>query len=341
MSAPPDSNPPSPADEVRAMARQTFRSGLAGEAPVQKHQAPQTGRQRYPFRLLAALALVPLACAAWIISGYRSGGAPATETAGNDPLADEAALLAASGPGMRVYRLSPAPEIRVLLFSSLTLQGHTLNRIGAFVEKAGMPRDRVVNDTELDGAIANGHDSVETYYYGHDYRAADLARFFATAGADHIDLRPEEIALRQVLVREGLLAPGAQGAIISLPPPGNDGIRDAHGRAAILRHEISHGVYFTNPAYAAYVQRFWDSVMDADERQKLRHFLGSEGYDTANDDLIRNESQAYLVFTPDKRFFSAAAIGMSGSETAALQQKFLDGMPVAWLKSAALAQDIP
>jgi hypothetical protein len=330
MSAPPDSNPPTPAEELRAMARQTFRSGLAGEAAKQKQPAALRGRKRYSFRLLAVLALVPVA--AWMATGYHPREAPATDAAGGDPLADEAALLAAGGPGMQVYRLTPAPAIRVLLFSSLVLQGHTLNRIGAFVEKAGMPRDRVVSDAELDAAIANGHDSAETYYYGHDYRAADLARFFATADGEHIHLRPEEIALRQVLAREGMLAHGAQGAIISLPPPGNDGIRDAHGRAAILRHEISHGVYFTDPAYAAYVRHFWDSVMDAGERQKFRRFLGSEGYDTGNDDLIRNESQAYLVFTPDKRFFSAAAVGMTDAETAALQQKFLEGMPVAWLR---------
>jgi hypothetical protein len=332
MSAPPDSNPPSPAEEVRAMARRTFRSGLPGEAPKRKPGAPERAHKRYPFPLLAALALVPVACAAWMVAGHHPHEAPASFAAGGDKLADEPALLAASGPGMQVYRLTQAPEIRVLLFSSLTLQGNTLNRIGAFVEKAGMPRDRVVTDAELDGAIANGHDSAETYYYGHDYRAADLARFFAIADGEHIVLRPEEIALHQVLVREGLLAPGAVGAIISLPPPGNDGIRDAHGRAAILRHEIAHGVYFTDPAYAAYVRHFWESVMDAGERQKFRSFLGSEGYDTGNDDLIRNETQAYLVFTPDKRFFSAAAVGMPDSETAALQQKFLDNMPVPWLR---------
>jgi hypothetical protein len=129
------------------------------------------------------------------------------------------------------------------------------------------------------------------------------------------------------------------GAIISLPPPGDDGIRDAHGRAAILRHEISHGVYFTDPAYAAYVRRFWDTVLDAGERDKFRRFLGGEGYDTANDDLMRNETQAYLVFTPDRRFFSAGAVGLGDAETAALQRKFIEAMPVAWLKAAALQPD--
>ncbi len=167
MSAPPDSNPPSPADEVRAMARQTFGAGLARpglkrEVPKQKQQAAERRRKRYPFRLIAVLALMPVACAAWMVSGYHPREAPAAQAAGGDPLADEAALLAANGPGMQVYRLTPAPEIRVLLFSSLTLQGRTLNRIGAFVEKAGMPRDRVVDDAELNRAIANGHDSVET-----------------------------------------------------------------------------------------------------------------------------------------------------------------------------------
>jgi hypothetical protein len=336
MSAPPDRKPPSPVDEVRAMARQNFRPSLSRTTPAPHDRQPPGKRLR--LWRLAVLALVPVACAAWIVTGYRVREAPPV-AASQDPVADEGALLAASGPGMQVYRLKPAPDIRVLLFSSLTLQGETLNRIGAFVEKAGLPRDRVVDDRELATAIAKGHDSVETYYYGHDYRAADLARFFATAGADHTVLRPEEVALRQVLQREGLLAPGAVGAIISLPPPGNDGIRDTQGRAAILRHEISHGVYFTEPAYAAYVRRFWDTGMTEAEREKFRRFLGGEGYDTGNDDLMRNETQAYLVFTPDKRFFSAAAVDLSDAETAALQRKFLDDMPVAWLRAAAEAPD--
>ena len=56
-----------------------------------------------------------------------------------------------------------------------------LDRLAAFVEKAGVPHDRVLTDAELDATIREHGDTVETFYLGHDYAAASLLRFFAAA----------------------------------------------------------------------------------------------------------------------------------------------------------------
>src|SRR5262249_56029658 len=56
----------------------------------------------------------------------------------------------------------------------------------------------------------------------HDYSAAALARFFALADRDHIELRVEEERLRTLLRQEGWLAPGAVAGLISLPAVGAD-----------------------------------------------------------------------------------------------------------------------
>ena len=264
---------------------------------------------------------------------------PTTQpSAGLDvPLADEAAILAALAPEVLVFRFRDAPAVLVLSFPSLTQQGDMLDRLAAFVEKAGLPRDRVLGDVELDAAIRQVGDTRETYYFGHDYRAADVARFFATADRDGIMLDPEEARLRALLDRAGMLAPNAVGALISIPPEVDAQQIDAASRATILHHELSHGVFYTDPAYAAYARSFWRTVLNDAQRAGFRRFLGDEGYDTANEDLMLNEAQAYLVHTGDRRYFLPERAGLTEPVAAALRETFVHGMPDGWLKAATQA----
>jgi hypothetical protein len=254
-----------------------------------------------------------------------------------DGTEDEAALLAEPTTSLRLFRLSEAPSVLVLLFPSLHAQALALNRLGAFVEKSGVSRDRVLSDAELAGVIAAAHNRFDTYYYGHDYRAADLARFFALADQDTIALRPEERALRDRLGGLGLLRPGAVGAIVSVPPLSQAPPVGQDDRRTILTHEVSHGVYFTDLAYAGYTDLFWRQVMTAAQRAAFRHFLGQEGYDMANEDLMRNEMQAYVIFTRVGKYFDPALAGLTGGDAAALRARFLAGMPAGWLRDEALS----
>jgi hypothetical protein len=265
---------------------------------------------------------------------------PATQTtaASDFPLADEATILAARAPDMLAFRCRDAPAVVVLSFPSLGQQGEMLDRIAAFVEKAGLPRDRVLSDAELDAAIRQAGDTRETYYYGHDYRAADMARFFTVADRDGVVFHPEEIQLRLLLKRTGMLTDGATGALISIPPEVAAEQIDATSRATILHHELSHGVYFTDTAYAAYARNFWLTVLNESQRAGFRAFLGSEGYDTANEDLMLNEAQAYLIHTPDKRYFTPDRAGLTEAEAALLRETFVRGMPDAWLMKVTAAR---
>jgi uncharacterized tellurite resistance protein B-like protein len=209
-----------------------------------------------------------------------------------------------------------------------------LDRLAAFIEKAGLPRDRVLTDAELDAAIRQAGETRETYYYGHDYRAGDLAHFFAAADRDGIVLDPEEARLRELLKQAGMLVPNAVGALISIPPEEESQQIDASSRATILHHELSHGVFFTDPGYAAYARAFWQTVLNDTQRAGIRRFLGNEGYDTANEDLMLNEAQAYLVHTQDERYFRPDRAGLSVAEAALLRETFVRGMPGGWLKAA-------
>src|SRR5271165_366720 len=251
--------------------------------------------------------------------------------------ADEVEILAARPAAMEVFRYRWAPHVLVLSFPSLHEQGRMFNRLGAFVEKAGLPRDRVLDDADLQAAIRLAGDTEDTYYYGHDYRVADIARFFAIMDRDGIALHPEEAALRSLLTQQGLLVPGAVGALITLPPDTAVPLIDDAARATILHHELSHGVYFTDPAYAAYTRNFWQNVLTEAQRASFRHFLGGEGYDTTNEDLMMNEAQAYLIHTPDPRYFRPELAGLSETEAARLRQIFLAGMPTDWVLPVSAA----
>ena len=254
--------------------------------------------------------------------------------------ADEAEILAHVATGLTVFRFAANPSIIVLDFASLHQQGMMLNRIAALVEKGAMPRDRVLNDTELDAAISAGGDTIETFYYGHDYSAAAMARFFALAARQNILLNPEEEKLHQLLAQLGWLAPDVHGGLISVPKVGADAEVTPAARRAILRHELSHGEYFSDPAYAAYVHQFWVHDLTQTERDGFRGFLASEEYDTKIEELVENEMQAYLMFTRDPAFFAPSKIGMRAERLAELQVAFQRHMPRGWLRDV-LGQTLP
>jgi hypothetical protein len=234
---------------------------------------------------------------------------------------------------LTVFRFADNPRILVLDFASLHDQGRMLNRVAALVEKAGLPHDRVVSDTELSAAISARGDTVETFYYGHDYATASIVRFFGLADSAKIELDRQEERLRALLVQEGWFTPGVTAALITLPAVGSSLKMTQAARAAILRHELSHGEFFSNPGYAEYVHNFWLTSLTEAERAAIRGFLGKEEYDTGNEELMFNEMQAYLMFTRDPQFFSAGQAGLSDACLADLQSRFLTGMPAGWLRN--------
>ncbi len=236
-------------------------------------------------------------------------------------------------PGMTVFRFAADPRIVVLDFASLQEQGLMLDRMAAFEEKAPTPRDRVLTDAALDQAIEVGGDTIATYYYGHDYSAAELVRFFELADAEHVALYPEEETLRRLLIQLGWFLPDAQGGLISVPKVGANARVTYAARGAILRHELSHGEYFSDPIYAAYVHHFWEHALTPAERDAVRQFLASEEYDPSIDDLMQNEMQAYLMFTRDPEFFAPADIHMAPARLAELQAEFQENLPVPWLRA--------
>jgi hypothetical protein len=319
----------------------TYRSAVARAAtPV---TAPR-GPNRF---VLAGGAVVAIAVAGglglvWETRRPPAPTVPVAETASAPtpseqpatPVRTEADILNEDVDTLTVAWFAPNPDILVLDFPNLTAQGQAFNRMAAFIEKRGLSRDHVPDDKELADAIREDGSTVETYYYGHDYRAADIGRFYATVDRQGLKLSKPELVLRALLTREGLLTAGADKAVISIPRKGSDPFVDASGRQSLLRHELSHGEYFTNPIFAAYVQKFWSSEMTEADRDSFRGFLDRQGYDPKNEDLMANETQAHLMNTTDRRYFNAGACGLPVARLAELRAEFLAGMPKGWLRDA-------
>jgi len=314
--------------------------------PADRPLIPAGGGIPAVFRLIALLCVIAVGIAGWFImrekaaptdlqirQGLQAPAKPAIAV----QLADEAEIVAHLARETTVFRFESNRRVLVLDFPSLREQGLMLNRAAALVEKAGLPRNRVLRDDELDAAIASAGDTMETYYFGHDYSAVDLARFFALADRDKIALRPQEEWLRGLLRQEGMLSADGRGALISVPSAGTGQAVDQALRAAILRHELSHAEYFSNAIYAGYARQFWQQGLDEAGRQAFRRYLAAQNYDPALEDLTINEMQAYLMHTTDPRLFSAAALGVAPETIDRWQAAFLLGMPNGWLRDACLA----
>ena len=333
--APPDNGPNNGDDDTIRLPR----ARVYGRPPMAT-LFPAGGGMPPIIRTIAIAVMLVVGVVGWFV--MRERVEPPSEAVGESTapvppaffirIADEAAILAHEALSLSVFRFAANPRVLVLDFPTLLEQGRMLNRAAALVEKIGLPRNRVLNDAELDTAIAAAGDTMETFYYGHDYATADLARFFILADRDGLRLRPEEERLRTLLAQEGLLAAGAVGALISLPRVGSSVEVDGPMRSTILRHELSHAEFFSNPAYAAYSRQFWLTVLDDAGRAAFRRYLTQQNYDPALEDLMVNEMQAYLMHTHDTRLFNAASLGVSRDRLAQWQAAFLLGMPNGWLR---------
>ena len=121
---------------------------------------------------------------------------------------------------------------------------------------------------------------------------------------------------------------------MSVPHAGVEPWLDARARAAMLRHELAHGEFFTSPAYAALVWRFWREMLTGEERDRFRALLARADYDPGLEEVMANEAHAFLFHTPDDRFFDPASLGLSAERIAALRTAFMADMPPGWLRAA-------
>lgn len=253
------------------------------------------------------------------------------------PVAGESTIFHHVGRHFAVFRFADDRQVLVVDCPDLHAQGLMFDRIAALIEKSDAPKDHVISTAAFRAALVAADLTIGTYYYGDDYPARALRKFFRLAQAEHRHLNPQEQRLHEIAAAAGFLKPGAAGAVISIPQAGAGHRVGLRARAVILRHELSHGAYFTIPAYRAFVHHFYNTALTASEQAAFKNFLVRQGYDGDEHGLIVNETLAYLVFTRDKEFFRAEVVGMSDARVAMLRAEFIAMMPDIWLKPLATA----
>lgn len=272
-----------------------------------------------------------LASVAWAAEGFEPLPRPVD--------ADFSALLANRTDVPMVFAYQGRQAITVIDFPTLTGQGRMFNRLVALIERIGAPRAQVLGNEELARFIHTAGKTEATFAYGNDFLVAELVVFFNLAELGNVQLNPEEVALREHLLGQGLIVvrngfyqarvPGA--VILSLPQerpasPDNPPV-SALARQTILAHELAHAEFYTNPAYANHCRRFWHTEMTERQRTAFRQFLARGGYNPDNEEMMINETQAYLMHTPDARAFSPRQVGLRESEVEVLRQKFRTAYP--------------
>ncbi len=250
-------------------------------------------------------------------------------------------LLGRRAQDWQLARLRGNPAVLVIEFPNLHEQGAAMNRAAALIEKSGAPRDRVLGDAALQELIRRQGDTAQTFYQGHNYVAEQLARFFTLAARQGQALNQHEERLRRLLIDahvlardgDGTVAQGLQAVITFTatqrddPSTAVDETLDERRRESVLRHELSHGLFFTSRAYRDHCWRFWRERLAEDERQSLRRMLGRLHYDPTNEELMVNEMQAFLMHTADERAFNAASLGITERQLGDMRRRFMQGAP--------------
>jgi hypothetical protein len=192
------------------------------------------------------------------------------------------------GVAFVLYRWDRFPRVFVLDMADFAAQDRMFSRLSFYLEKRGY-RGRLLSDAQLAGKHG---------WNAHDYGPDGLASFFTAATAVSFPLGAEELLLRGIALREGIISrdravfvPGS-GAILSISRSSSK-----YERILLLAHESYHGIYFCSEEYRALCDRLWKAA-PATERLFMTRLLGALGYDTADRDLVVNEFQAYLLQQP-------------------------------------------
>jgi hypothetical protein len=255
--------------------------------------------------------------------------------------ADVETILNSRTGHLSVWRLENNPNVMIFDFPSLAEQGRTFNRMTQLTEQFNEPYKRVLGNAEFVKYLEALRRNEADFAYGHDLLVSEFVLFFNLAERDKVELFPEELAVRNFLIEHGVMrywrgiyqAEKGRGNLVVLSVPQvqekreNEPRISLFARRAIVLHEIAHGEYYTNKYYAEYCRKFWWNVLTEDQRARFKAFLSNYNYSLNADELLINEMQAYLMFTPDRGSFSAAKLGVAEAELEAMRDAFVNGKP--------------
>ncbi len=249
-------------------------------------------------------------------------------------------ILNAKSDALTVWQMADNPSVYVFDFPGLGYQGRSFNRITQFTEQQTTePYPKVLGNQELARYIEAARRTNADFAFGHDVLISEMVQFYNFALRDKVELNPEEIAIREFLVEQGLIrlwrgfyqAMRPDVVVLAVPQTqdrkAGEPMVSPGARYAILLHELAHGEYYSNTHFAKFCQRFWYETLTENQRESFKRFLANFNYAVNNEELLINEMQAYLMFTPDPKSFSARKLGVSESELQSMREAFRRGSP--------------
>lgn len=249
-------------------------------------------------------------------------------------------VLESRSETLTVWQIRDNPDVFVFDFPGLGYQGRSFNRITQFTEQqATEPYPRVLNEQELASYIQAARRTQADFAFGHDVLVSELVQFFNYALRDKIELHPEELAVRDFLAERELIrfwrgfyqAMRPDVVVLAVPQPqsrkADEPMVTPGARYTILLHELAHAEYYTNAHYRKFCQRFWYETLTQEQRDAFKRFLGNFNYAVQNEELVINETQAYLMFTPDPKSFSARKLGLPEAEVQSMRDAFRRSAP--------------
>jgi hypothetical protein len=186
-----------------------------------------------------------------------------------------------------VFQWEDFPSVLIFDTADYAVQDRLFKRLAFFVEKKGYA-GRLMRDRDL----AEFHG-----WNAHDYRAEDLAAFFAAARAQNFPLSPEEKELELILHNTGILSasgPGT-GAVLSVSRESSDYLR-----GLFMIHEGFHGLFFIDEDFQEFCRRRWEGFNPGAKRF-LRSYFDYQGYNINDPFLMTNEFMAHILQQPVSR----------------------------------------
>lgn len=223
-------------------------------------------------------------------------------------------------PAAVIYELKQMPGVYLALFNTVSAMNDAFQRASIAIEQKEWP----LRGTQVLGMVAGGH----------DLKGTDLLPFAENAKTTReLDLDPpmplfaeqtaKAEAVRRILFEEEFFTR------VILPTIAKRGAENVVFLAAstdasplrVVSHEMWHGYYFTNARYANAVREYWSKHLTAEEREQFKKMAKGFAYDIADEELMANEFQAFMLEIPTLRGNTPQEILHEQVETA-LSPKF-------------------
>lgn len=195
-------------------------------------------------------------------------------------------------PDFELFEWDRFPGILIFDTKNYAVQSKFFARLAFFTEKEGF-KGRILTNEQLEGK----HD-----YNAHDYSAESLSKFFNAFVNSRVVPNDEEILLLDILLENGVLESGDDGAYKA----GNGAVISisreipSYNRKPLLTHEGFHALFFIDEEFQNFVAAVYETI-DRDTHDFLIDYFKSQptlGYDTNDRFLMHTEFMSYILQQP-------------------------------------------